>query len=113
MIADLKKKIVKAEKSLAETPTPVTDVNQTEPVDHPVRQFGRDDFAPQPMRFDIGLEPDAHRFRKCVQQFADQTRIVRHGGLFEFLLNEQLGAGQQHRQFGPGQPAPVSGNSPR
>ena len=55
------------------------------------------------MREDILAVGHAHLRRKGVQQFAFQPRIVDNMAMFQRRLQRQLGAGQQHRQLGPGQ----------
>ena len=82
-------------------------MDQTEPVDHPVGKFGCDDFAAQAVAKNVHLEFDPHRRRESCQQFFGKGRVIWHGAVFQRLLQDELAAGQHHRQLGPGQPAAI------
>ncbi len=84
-------------------------MHRAEPVDHPVRQFGRDDFAAQAVVrnvFGIGF---VHRRRKSIDQQAFQHRIIDHGAVFQCALQRELGRRQHDRELGPGKALPRCG----
>ena len=80
-------------------------------VDDAVGKLGGDDFAPQAVAGNLGPERLAHFDRERSDQILLQYRIIDHIAVFQRLLQRQLGGGQQHGQFGAGEPLPGSGTT--
>jgi hypothetical protein len=82
-------------------------VDQAKPVDDPVGQFGRDDFAAQAMRPDRCRVSFAHLGWEGVEKVRQRSRVSRQAARFDGGLQFQLGSGHDDRQFGPGQPLSI------
>ena len=83
-------------------------VDHAQPVDDAVGQAGRDHFAPQAVSADFLRVCLAHRRGEARDQQRFEHRIIGQIARFNGRLQRQLGRRQQHCQFRPGQPLPIS-----
>ncbi|MCY1168558.1 hypothetical protein D9M73_85560 [compost metagenome] len=80
-------------------------------VDDAVGEFGRDNFAAQPVLVDRRAKFLAHRGRESGVEIGQQIGIEPEPGLFDRGLQRELRGRQQHRQLGPGQPTTLGGTA--
>ena len=72
-------------------------------VDHRIGQLRGDDLAPQPMRVQRVVVALRHFLGEIALQLAPEIGIVRHARVEQFVVERELGIGEQHREFRPGQ----------
>ena len=79
------------------------DESRPAAVDDRVGELRRDDLAPQLVAGDRVRICLAQRLREIADEFAGEIGIVRHRGFEQRVVQRELGIGQEHGEFRPGQ----------